>query len=284
MSIFIIGEIGINHNGDLGITKKLIDEAADAGADAVKFQKRTIDLVYTKEFLDSSRESPWGTTQREQKEGLEFGLEEYKEIDRYCKEKGIEWFASAWDLESQEFLKQFDLNYNKIASAMIVYDDLFKEVASEEKHTFISTGMTKEEDITKVVEMFRSANCPFTLMHCVSTYPMKDEDANLNAIRTLREKYNCDVGYSGHEVGLAVSYGAAALGITALERHITLDRAMYGSDQASSVEPPGFRTLVGAARKIQKAMGNGELGYIKKEVSIAENLRQHLSWEASEMK
>ena len=277
----IIGEIGINHNGDLGIAKKLIDAAVNAGANAVKFQKRTIDLVYTKEFLDGPRESPWGTTQREQKEGIEFGIDEYKIIDQYCKEKGIEWFASAWDLESQKFLKQFDLNYNKIASAMIVYEDLFKEVASEGKHTFISTGMTTEDDITKAVEVFRSANCPFTLMHCISTYPMKDEDANLNAIKTLRDDYNCDVGYSGHEVGLAVSYGAAALGITALERHITLDRAMYGSDQASSVEPSGFSALVGAARKIEKAMGDGELGYHKKEVSIAENLRQHLPWEAS---
>ena len=284
MSIFIIGEIGINHNGDLGITKDLIDVAVDAGADAVKFQKRTIDLVYTKEFLDSPRESPWGITQREQKEGLEFGLEEYKEIDRYCKEKNIEWFASAWDLESQDFLNQFNMKYNKIASAMIVYKDLLKKVASEGRHTFISTGMTTEEDITKAVEVFRSANCPFTLMHCVSTYPMVDEDANLNAIKTLREKYNCDVGYSGHEVGLAVSYGAAALGITALERHITLDRAMYGSDQASSVEPSGFRALVGTVRKIQEAMGNGELGYIEKEISIAENLRQHLAWEASQIK
>ena len=281
MSIFIIAEIGINHNGDLGIAKELIDVAVDAGSDAVKFQKRTIDLVYTKEFLDSPRESSWGTTQREQKEGLEFGLEEYKEIDRYCKEKGIEWFASAWDLESQNFLKQFDLNYNKIASAMIVYEELFNEVASEGKHTFISTGMTTEEDITKAVEVFRSANCPFELMHCISTYPMKDEDANLNAIKTLREKYNCDVGYSGHEVGLAVSYGAAALGITSLERHITLDRAMYGSDQASSVEPVGFRMLVGAVRKIESAMGDGKFGFIEKEVPIAINLRQHLPWEAS---
>jgi N-acetylneuraminate synthase len=284
MSIFIIGEIGINHNGDLGITKDLIDVAIDAGADAVKFQKRTIDLVYTKEFLDSPRESPWGITQREQKKGLEFGLEEYKEIDRYCKEKNIEWFASAWDLESQDFLNQFNMKYNKIASAMIVYKDLLKKVASEGRHTLISTGMTTEEDITKAVEIFRSENCPFTLMHCVSTYPMVDEDANLNAIKTLREKYNCDVGYSGHEVGLAVSYGAAALGITALERHITLDRAMYGSDQASTVEPSGFRALVGTTRKIQEAMGNGELGYIEKEISIAENLRQHLAWEASEIK
>ena len=281
MSIYIIAEIGINHNGDLGIAKELIDVAVNAGADAVKFQKRTIDLVYTKEFLDSPRESPWGITQREQKEGLEFGLEEYKEIDRYCKEKNIEWFASAWDLESQDFLNQFNMKYNKIASAMIVYKDLLKKVASEGRHTFISTGMTTEEDITKAVEVFRSANCPFTLMHCVSTYPMVDEDANLNAIKTLREKYNCDVGYSGHEVGLAVSYGAAALGIAALERHITLDRSIYGSDQASSIEPAGLRMLVGSVRKIEESMGDGKLGYIDREVPIAKNLRQHLPWKAN---
>lgn len=284
MSIFIIGEIGINHNGDLKIAKELIDVAVDAGVDAVKFQKRTIDLVYTKEFMDSPRESPWGTTQKEQKEGLEFGLEEYTEIDQYCKENSIEWFASAWDLESQKFLKQFDLKHNKIASAMIVYEDLLREVALEGKHTFISTGMTTEEDITKAVDIFKSAKCPFELMHCISTYPMKDEDANLNAIKILRKKYNCDIGYSGHEVGLAVSYAAAALGITSLERHITLDRAMYGSDQASSVEPSGFRMLVGAVRKIEQAMGDGKLGYIVKEMTIAENLRQHLPWEASEIK
>ena len=281
MSLFIIGEIGINHNGDFEIAKDLIDVAADAGADAVKFQKRTIDLVYTQDFLDGTRESPWGTTQREQKEGLEFALDEYTEIDKYCKGKGIEWFASAWDLESQKFLQQFNLKHNKIASAMIVYGDLLKEVASEEKHTFISTGMTIEEDITKAVEVFNNANCPFELMHCISTYPMKDEDANLKAIQTLREKYNCDIGYSGHEVGLAVSYAAVALGVTSLERHITLDRAMYGSDQASSVEPAGFRMLVAAARKIEDAMGDGSIGYHKKEYSIAENLRQHLAWEAS---
>jgi len=283
MSLFIIGEIGINHNGDLGIAKELINVAVDAGADAVKFQKRTIDLVYTQDFLNGPRESSWGTTQREQKEGIEFGLNDYTEIDKYCKEKGIEWFASAWDLESQKFLSQFNLKYNKIASAMIVFDDLLKEVASEGRHTFISTGMTREEDISRAVDIFKNENCPFELMHCVSTYPMKDEDANLKAIKTLREKYNCDIGYSGHEVGLAVSYAAAALGITSLERHITLDRAMYGSDQPSSVEPAGFRMLVGAVRKIQEAMGDGKLGYIEKEVSIAESLRQHLSWEASQI-
>jgi len=279
MSIFIIAELGINHNGDIGIAKDLIDVAVDVGVDAVKFQKRTIDLVYTKEFLESPRESPWGSTQREQKEGLEFGLEEYKIIDLYCKEKDIEWLASSWDLESHKFLRQFNSSYNKIASAMIVNEDLLKEVSSDGHHTFISTGMSTEEDITKAVEIFRSASCPFTLLHCVSTYPMSDADANLNAIKSLRDKYNCDVGYSGHEVGLAISNGAAALGITALERHITLDRSMYGSDQASSVEPNGFRMLVGSVRKIENAMGDGKLGYIDKEISIAENLRQHLTWE-----
>ena len=284
MKTQIIAEIGINHNGSLDITKKLIDNAIDVGCDAVKFQKRTVDRVYTQEFLDSPRESPWGNTQREQKEGLEFGKNEYDGIDRYCKEKGIEWFASAWDLESQKFLKQFDLKHNKIASAMIVYDDLLQAVASEGKHTFISTGMTTEDEITNAVEIFQSENCPFDLMHCISTYPMKDEDANLNAIKTLREKYNCNVGYSGHEVGLAVSYAAAALGITSIERHITVDRAMYGSDQPASVEPSGFRTLVGAIRKIEQAMGDGKLGYIEREIPIAENLRQHLPWEASELK
>jgi len=280
MSIFIIAEIGINHNGDVEIAKQLIDVAKIAGADAVKFQKRTIDLVYTKEMLDAPRESPWGSTQREQKEGLEFGLDEYTEIDVYCKEKGIEWFASAWDLESQKVLKQFNCKYNKIASAMIVYEDLLKEVASEKKHTFISTGMTDFEQIDQAVEIFRSAGCPFELMHCVSTYPMDDEDANLNCIKTLRDCYKCDVGYSGHEVGLAVSYGAAALGITSLERHITLSRAMYGSDQAASVEPMGLTQLVGAVRKIEKAMGNGNMGVNQKEVSIAKKLRAHIPFES----
>src|SRR4051812_43012964 len=168
MSLYVIAEIGINHNGDLNIAKQLIDVAAEAGADAVKFQKRTLDLVYTKEFLDSTRESPWGATQRAQKQGLEFDLAGYKEIDHYCKQKGIEWFASAWDLESQKFMRQFDLRHNKIASPMIVYEDLLKEVASERKHTFISTGMSRVADIDRAVAIFKERNCPFELMHCVS--------------------------------------------------------------------------------------------------------------------
>ena len=164
---------------------------------------------------------------------------------------------------------------------MIVYEDLLKEVASEKKHTFISTGMTEFEQIDRAVEIFRKAGCPFELMHCVSTYPMDDEDANLNCIKTLRDRYQCDVGYSGHEVGLAVSYAAAALGITSLERHITLDRAMYGSDQAASVEPAGYRQLVGAVRKIEKAMGNCNKVISHKEIPIAKKLRAHIPFESN---
>jgi len=278
MSMIIVAEIGINHNGDMNICKKLIDVAADSGANCVKFQKRDIDQVYTQEFLNSSRESQWGTTQREQKTGLEFSAEQYQEIEDYCKKKRLEWFASAWDVNSQKFLRQFNSKYNKIASAMIVHAELLKEVASEGKHTFISTGMTTYDDIQTAVDIFRKADCSFELMHTVSTYPMKDEDANLNMIKTLREKFGCDVGYSGHEVGLAVSYAAAALGVSSLERHITLDRSMYGSDQSASIEPSGFKQLVGALRKIEKAMGDGVKKTIEAETPIAENLRQHLDW------
>ncbi|WP_169703883.1 N-acetylneuraminate synthase family protein [Candidatus Kuenenia stuttgartensis] len=276
---FIIAEIGINHNGDISIAKDLIKLAKDTGCDAVKFQKRTIDIVYTKEFLDSIRESPWGHTQRDQKEGLEFGLKEYQEIDRYCKELGIEWFASAWDIESQRFVRQFNCKYNKVASAMLVYEELIKEIASEKKYTFISTGMSTLEQIDRAVAIFLKYECPFELMHCVSTYPMDDEDANLNRIKTLRDHYGCNVGYSGHEVGLAVSYAAAALGITSLERHITLDRAMYGSDQAASLEPVGLRSLVGAVRKIKKAMGDGLIRILDKEVPISKKLRAHFRYD-----
>jgi N-acetylneuraminate synthase len=280
MSIFIIGEIGINHNGDLSICKELIDVAVNAGCDAVKFQKRDINEVYTQAFLDSLRESPWGVTQRQQKAGLEFDEEEYGQINQYCKDKRIEWFASAWDLNSQKFLQRFDCKFNKVASAMIVYDDLLNMIAEEKKHTFISTGMSTYDDIQNAVDIFRKADCPFELMHTVSTYPMNDEDANLNMINTLRTKYKCKVGYSGHEAGLAVSYAAAALDISSLERHITLSRAMYGSDQAASVEPAGLNQLVGAVRKISLAMGDGDKRIIDAEIPIAKKLREHFDWNA----
>ena len=276
MAIKIVAEIGINHNGNMETCKELIDVAASAGADAVKFQKRDIDLVYTQEFLDEPRESPWGNTQRDQKNGLEFGLSGYQEIDNYCRTKEIDWFASAWDINSQKFLRQFDTKYNKVASAMIVYTDLLEEIASERRHTFISTGMSTYEDIQTAIDIFNGANCPFELMHTVSTYPMKDENANLNVIKTLQERFDCNVGYSGHEAGLAISYAAAAMGISSLERHITLDRSMYGSDQAASVEPGGFRQLVGAVRKIENAMGDGVKRIIEEEIPIAEKLRAHL--------
>ena len=276
MSIFFIAEIGINHNGDMKICKQLIDLAVLAGCDAVKFQKRDIETVYTKEFLDSPRESPWGKTQRDQKLALEFSKKNYEEIDLYCREKDISWFASAWDLKSQLFLRQFNCKYNKIASAMLVYEDLLKMVAEERKYTFISTGLSTMKDIENAVRIFNDKKCPFELMHCVSTYPLKPSNANLKTIVTLREKFNCKVGYSGHETGLAISYAAAALGATSIERHITLDRAMYGSDQAASLGPPGLKQIVPQIRKIQLALGDGEKRIIEEELPIAKKLREHL--------
>jgi N-acetylneuraminate synthase len=211
------------------------------------------------------------------KTGVEFSKEDYKEIDNYCKSKKIEWFASAWDTNSQEFLRQFDCKFNKVASAMVVDENLLRSIASEKKHTFISTGMTTFIDIQKAIDIFKSANCSYELMHTVSTYPMKVEDANLKVINTLRDKFNCDVGYSGHETGLAVSYGATALGITSLERHITMDKSMYGSDQSASLEPGNLRSLVRGVRAIESAMGDGQKRILDAEVPIANKLREHLS-------
>lgn len=277
MSIFFCAEIGINHNGDLDTCKKLIDVAVDAKCNAIKLQKRDIDLVYTKEFLDSPRDSPWGTTQRDQKEGLEFNYQDYSAIDKYCKSKNIEWYASAWDCNSQKFLRQFNCKYNKVASAMIVYEDLLIEIAKERKHTFISTGMCTYKDIQKAIDIFKKFNCPFELMHTISTYPTNYKDVNLNLINTLRFKFSCDVGYSGHETGLAITYAAAAMNVSSIERHITLDRAMYGSDQAASLEPSGLKQLVGGIRKIEKALGSGEKQFIQEEIKIAKKLRQHIT-------
>lgn len=271
--VFIIAEIGINHNGDMEIAKRLIDWAVLSGCDAVKFQKRTVDKVYTKEYLDSYRESPWGTTQRAQKEGLEFGRPAYDEIDRYCKEKGIEWFASAWDIDALKFLRQYDLKHNKIASAMLVNDELLEAVASEGKYTFIATGMSTYEEIDHAVGIFQKYQCPFELMHCNSTYPMKNEDANLRLIPILKERYGVRVGYSGHETGRIVSLSAVAVGATSLERHITLDRAMYGSDQAASLEVDDLQRLVKDIRIIQKALGNGEKVMSQAEEAVRKKLR-----------
>ena len=275
MSVFVIAEIGINHNGDIDIAKQLIDGAFFARANAVKFQKRTIERVYTKEYLDSPRESPWGKTQREQKLALEFGEGEYDVINRYCREKGIEWLASAWDLESVQFLNKYNLKYNKVPSALLTHRDLLQSIASQKKHTFISTGMSTIQEIEQAVEIFRKADCPFELMHCNGTYPMKDQDANLRVIPLLRQHFSCDVGYSGHEVGLTTSIAAVVFGITSLERHITLDRAMYGSDQAASVEVTGFRTLVSHVRTAELSLGDGIKKVTDRELVVRDNLRRY---------
>ena len=279
MKIFIIAEIGINHNGDISIAKKLIDVAVNAGCHAVKFQKRDIDLVYSKELLDSPRESPWGVTQRDQKMGLEFGKEEYSEIDAYCKKNNIEWFMSAWDLNSLEFSELFNLKYNKIASAMIVDKKFLNEVAKKKRKTFISTGMSTLQNIKDAVEIFRKHNTEFELMHCVSTYPMKTEDANLLTMHALKKEFNCNVGYSGHESGIAISVAAAIMGASCLERHITLDRTMYGSDQAASLEAKGLNEMIAQIKKIQIAIGENKIGNITKEEEIiAKKLRAHISY------
>ena len=276
-NIFLIAEIGINHNGDMNIAKRLIDNAVECGFDAVKFQKRTIDIVYSKDDLDKFRESPWGTTQREQKEGLEFSEKQYDEINKYCMDKKIIWFASAWDVKSLEFLDKYNLDYHKIASAMIIDKNFLNEVAKRKKHTFISTGMSSINDIESAVEIFRNHKTSFELMHCVSTYPAKPEDINLNTIPEMKKKFNCNIGYSGHENGVIISVAASMYNITSLERHITLDRTMYGSDQSASIEMAGMKNLVESIKKAQAALGENKMGYItKEEKEIATKLRKHI--------
>ena len=274
MSVFVIAEIGINHNGSLDIAKQLISEAAAAGCDAVKFQKRTIEKVYSKEELDKPRESPWGTTNREQKNGLEFTESDYEQIDAYCKEKNIEWFASAWDVDSQIFMRRFNCKYNKVASAMLTHRELLEEIASEKKHTFISTGMSTYDDIQKAVDIFQKHDCPYSLLHCVSTYPCRDEDCNIIGMLHLRDKFKCDIGYSGHESGILPTVVAATLGAKIIERHITLDRAMYGSDQSASLEIVGLKRMMDYVRDIIACMGSPEKKVMDTEVSIAEKLRK----------
>lgn len=271
--VFISAEIGINHNGDMGIAKKLIDVAVISGCDAVKFQKRTIDSVYTQEFLDSPRKSIWGTTQREQKEGLEFSREDYEEIDSYCKAKGIIWYASAWDKEAQVFLREFNLKYNKVAAAMLTNMELLQTIAEEKRDTFISVGMSTEDEIDIAVDIFKKENCPYELMHCISTYPMEAEEANLLYLNELKKKFLCNVGFSSHEMGNICCYGAVALGATSIERHITMDRNMNGSDQKASIEPMELIDLVKNIRMLETAMGTGKREFSKRELETKEKLR-----------
>lgn len=272
-NIFVIAEIGINHNGNIEIVKKLIDMAKRTDCDAVKFQKRDIFKVYSKKDLNSPRESPWGTTQLEQKKGLEFNEAQYDEIDLYCKKLGITWFASAWDENSLKFLEKYNLKHNKIASAMITKLDFLEKVASYKVHTFISTGMTELKDIEIAVKIFKKNNCKFTLMHTVSAYPCPDDQLNLINILYLKEKFKCEVGYSGHEVSVSPSIMAAIFGATCIERHITLDRSMYGSDQAASLEEPGLKRLVTILRKLPSYIGSKRSNILECEINVAKKLR-----------
>jgi N-acetylneuraminate synthase len=275
--IHFVAEIGINHNGSLESAKSLISLAKRAGCDSVKFQKRTLDIVYTQAALDTPRESPWGTTTRDQKEGLEFTHKDYLEIDQYCKEIGITWFASAWDIPSQVFLREFNLPFNKVASAMATHIDFLHEVAAEKKLTFLSTGMMTMGQIEVAVQIFKNAGCPFILMHTTSVYPAPEKLLNIRALNTLRDAFQVPIGYSGHESTVMPSLVAATLGAIAIERHITLDRASYGSDQAASLSEKGLVTLIDEIRRLPAVLGDGVKKIEEGELGVAAKLRY---WES----
>jgi N-acetylneuraminate synthase len=269
---YIIAEIGINHNGDINIAKKLIDLAAFAGCDAVKFQKRTIDVVYSAEELAKPRENPFGTTNGDLKYGLEFGQQEYQEIDRYCKEKNVSWFASCWDEGSVDFIDQFDVPCYKIASASITDDGLLRHTKAKGKPIIMSTGMSTLEQIDHAVDVLGKDN--LIILHTTSTYPATYEELNLTVIPVLKKRYNLPVGYSGHESGIASSVAAVALGACIVERQITLDRAMWGSDQAASLGPSGVIKMVNEIRLVETSMGDGVKKVFATEEPIIKKLRR----------
>ncbi|MEO8904338.1 MAG: N-acetylneuraminate synthase family protein [Polyangiaceae bacterium] len=269
---YIVGEIGINHNGDLGIARRLIDLASFAGADAIKFQKRTVAVVYTAEELAKPRENPFGPTNGDLKRGLEFGQTEYQNVDRYCKEKDIAWFASCWDEASVDFMEQFNPPAYKIASASLTDDHLLKHHRATKRPMIVSVGMSTIAQVDHAVEVLGTQD--LILLHTTSAYPAKIADLNLKMIPVMRERYGVPVGYSGHEVGLATSLAAVALGAAMVERHITLDRAMWGSDQAASVEPQGLMKLVRDTRSIEAALGDGVKKVSDDEVPIMKKLRR----------
>ena len=272
---FITAEIGINHNGSIEIAKKLIDVASSAGCDAVKFQKRNVEKVYLKKVLDTYRESMWGTTTREQKLGLEFSEKQYTKIDQYCKKKKILWYLSCWDVDSQIQMRKFKTKYNKVASAMLLHTKLLETIAEEGKYTFISTGMSTMNEISNAVKIFRNHDCPFELMHSHSAYPMPPHEANLKMIQTLGKKFKCNVGYSGHEISsYSICLAAVLLGATSIERHITLDRSMYGSDQAASLEHSGLVRLVRDIKELDFILGDGKKIIWDSELPAQKKLRE----------
>ena len=270
---YITAEIGINHNGDLGIAKRLIDVAVMAGCDAVKFQKRTPEKAVPSEYQAVMRETPWGLiSYLDYRRKVEFGKEEYRAIDQYCREKGIHWFASCWDEESVDFIEQFDPPCYKIASASLTDLPLLKKIRDTGKPMIVSTGMSTFEEIELAVE--RIGNDGLLLAHSTSTYPCPPEELNLRMIQTLKARFNCPVGYSGHEVGLQTTFAALTLGAAFIERHITLDRAMWGSDQAASVEPWGLMRLVRDIRVIEQALGDGVKRVYDSEMKARQRLRR----------
>ena len=270
---FLIAEIGINHNGDVEIAKKLIDKAVEYGFDAVKFQKRTVEVVYTPEELARERESPFGTTNGELKHGLEFGREEYAEIDRYCAEQGIMWFVSPWDEGSVDFLEAFNPVCYKVASASLTDDDLLLHIKATGRPIILSTGMSTLDEVDHAVELL--AGAPLLLMHTTSTYPSKDDELNLSVIETFKQRYALPIGYSGHEVGVPPSvFAVVAYGACAVERHVTLDRAMWGSDQAASLEPRGMDLLARYIRQWPIVRGESEKKLLESEIPVKEKLRR----------
>ena len=273
--VFITGEIGTNHCGSIAIAKKIIDVAVEAGCDAVKFQKKDVNKIYTTKFLDSNLESPWGNTQRDMRLHREFSIKDFKKIDMYCKKRKIPWFVSCWDVGSQIEMRKFNTKYNKVASAMLLHKNLLEVIAEEKKYTFISTGMTDLKNISKAIRIFKKHDCPFELMHSHSSYPMPLNEANLNMIPQLRKKFKCDVGYSGHErTASVVCLCAVMLGATSIERHITIDRTMYGHDQAASLEPLGLKRMVRDVRMVHPLLGDGIKIIWDSEKSAMKKLRQ----------
>ena len=270
--VYVVAEIGINHNGDISLAKELIDAAAEAGCNAVKFQKRTVDIVYTPEDLSRSRESPYGNTNGDLKRALEFGHSEYQQIDAYCREVGISWFASCWDEASLDFITTFDPPCFKIASACLTDDELLRYHRTMGKPIILSTGMSTLQQIDHAVEVLGTKD--LVLLHCTSTYPARPEELNLKVIPEMVKRYDVPVGYSGHEVGLYTSLAAAVMGACFIERHITLDRAMWGSDQAASVEPQGFVRLIKDIRAVELAMGDGIKRVYDSERPILKKLRR----------
>jgi N-acetylneuraminate synthase len=269
---FVLAEIGINHNGDPQVAQKLIDVAAFAGCEGVKFQKRTIDVVYTPEELAKPRESPFGETNGDLKRGLEFGKAEYRQIDAYCRNKQMAWTASGWDEASVDFIGQFDPPFYKIASASLTDDSLLRHTRAKGKPIVLSTGMSTLEQIDHAVEVLGTEE--LVLLHCCSAYPSQYTELNLRAIPALRERYGVPIGYSGHETGIASSVAAVALGACMVERHITLDRSMWGSDQAASLEPNGIMRVVRDIRLVEAALGDGVKTVLPSEIPIMQKLRR----------